>query len=240
MAEQHRGVTLCITMGRRPALLTRTLKTLLAHNRFDDIVAVNDFNDAPTNAAYRALCPQGRLISPEQKLGHHGAVDAMYATVTTPYVFHCEDDWGFEPRPLLADCFALLDAAPDANSVCVRSVGDCRRIWNLSETRTTQAGLAYRVFNEQEVDWGGFAFNPNLQPLSLWREHGPWSRYPQEVHISRALKALGQTVVYATPGFCRHIGKSASVSRMTPLERWKRSFQKRWPDLFGQPDPKRQ
>jgi len=239
MSDTDRRVTLCVTMGNRPDLLRRTLESLLAHNRFDDVVAVNDFGDEATNAVFRAVCPTGRLVSPGEKLGHHGAVDRMYETVTTPYVFHCEDDWLFEPRPLLDTCFRLLDAVPRVAGVCVRSSKDCRRIWNLTGQGEAD-GLTYRFFNDEEADWGGFGFNPNLQRLELWKTHGPWSRFRQEVHISRALNAEGLRYIYATPGFCRHIGKNHSVSRMTTVERLRRSLQKRWPQIFGLPDPNRE
>ena len=231
MAEADRAVTLCITMGRRPRLLTRTLKSLLAHNRFDDIVAVNDFGDEATNAAYRAVCPQGRLVSPPGKLGHHAAVDLMYQTVTTPYVFHCEDDWLFEPRPLLDTAFRLLEV-PGGNAVSVRAADDRRKMTNLVPGPGTADGLAYHQYSDAETEWGGFTFNPNLQPLSLWQEHGPWARFKDERTISQDQWAKGHRTIFATPGFCRHIGQGHSTLEKDRWAKLKRSIVKRLPAIM--------
>lgn len=51
------GVTLCITMGRRPDLLHQTLSSLLQHAQFDSIIAINDFRDDETNQVFKRYAP---------------------------------------------------------------------------------------------------------------------------------------------------------------------------------------
>jgi len=81
-------------MGRRPALLARTLASLANFGgvRF---VAVNDFGDAESNQVLLAHIPQATIVAHSSRQGHHAAVDAMYRTVETKYILHLEDDWEF-------------------------------------------------------------------------------------------------------------------------------------------------
>lgn len=118
------SIALCITIGRRPELLRQTLESLLGRAEFKQIIAINDFRDEETNEVFRNLCPSGTLISLTEQLGHHRAVDAMYAKVKTPYVLHCEDDWLFDQDLRIAESIQLLNALPDVSMVCLRKYAD--------------------------------------------------------------------------------------------------------------------
>jgi len=96
-------ITLCLTIGRRPDLLRQTLETLVGLPPLP-VLAINDFGDAETNAVFREMCQQGRLIEPGRHLGHHGAVDLMYAEVKTPYRGLMPEGAGSYVKPFSATC----------------------------------------------------------------------------------------------------------------------------------------
>ncbi|MDO9148498.1 MAG: glycosyltransferase [Hydrogenophaga sp.] len=207
------SATLCLTIGNRPEQLRQTLTSLLGHIAFDEVIAVNDFGDEPTNSVFRELCPSGTLIVQERQMGHHIAADAMYERITTPYVFHCEDDWVFETAPDLSGAQALLQDSR-ASMVCFRAVEDVLhdKPMNFKPARHEFNGQKAWRLDHLHKQWHGFTFNPHFGALSLWKELGGFSRYAAEKDISAAIRAQGRVVVYADPGACRHIGDGVSVS----------------------------
>lgn len=206
-------ITLCLTIGNRPQELRQTLISLQSHASFENIIAVNDFRDEPSNEVFRELCPSGKLVLLDERVGHHRAVDAMYQHINTPYVFHCEDDWFFDAAPDFLAAIGFLED-PNTSVVCFRNA--------LDVLRDKPGGLkpSMHMFKENSglrLDhlhplWHGFSFNPHLTKLALWQKLGGFSRFGSEKEISASLRAGKRFVVYSEPGACRHIGDGVSVS----------------------------
>ena len=220
-------VTLCLTIGRRPDLLKQTLISLQHQSQWANIIAINDFRDEPTNRIFREHCPEGRLISLDRQLGHHSAVDYMYSQVTTPYVFHCEDDWQFDHGINLEQSIDLLHALPKISQICFRKLSDFK--FNPTEqehiVRTNVGGIPYARLDLLHQQWHGYTFNPHLASLDLWRSLGGFSQFKKERHISRFLRKQERFSAYIEPGCCFHIGELQSVSQsaMNPTGlRWLR------------------
>lgn len=207
-------VTLCLTVGKRPDLLKKTLDSLLGLNRFSHIIAINDFRDEATNEMFRSLCPQGQLICLDHQIGHHKAVDLMYAQIKTPYVLHCEDDWIFDSSIDLESAIHLLENDPRISQVCFRKIVD----FNLSETDRSKvlevhdAIQPYFRMDSLHNQWHGYTFNPHLAKLDLWKSLGGFHKFDKERHISRHLRSQSLFTAYMNPGSCVHIGELQSVS----------------------------
>lgn len=212
--KRRDDVTLCLTMGKRPEELSKTLKSLLARQSFGRVIAINDFRDEATNKAFLDVCPDGELICLDRQLGHHAAVDYMYRKVTTPYVFHCEDDWLFNDQLDLDKAIDLLNALPEATQVCFRDLQDCYLSdeEKLLAKKCSAQGVDYYRIDHLHPQWYGFTFNPNVFRLDLWRQLGGFSAFKKERHISRKLRSSGRYTVYLAPGPCAHIGDGVSVS----------------------------
>jgi hypothetical protein len=210
------NVTLCITMGRRPALLRETLRSLASVTAELPILAVNDFGDELTNAVLHELCPHARLLNLPGHLGHHRVVDRMYSEVQTEFILHCEDDWLFSTSELLSRSLPLLTSSPRASQVCFRDIRDIAgfgdRIPKLA-TKIDQGALALTEVHDQ---WFGFTFNPHLIRRSLWESLGGYAAFKKERHISRALRAQGLHTAYLATGGCTHLGGEESVSTPPP------------------------
>ena len=221
------GVTLCITMGRRPDLLRQTLSALLEHAQFDAIIAINDFRDDETNQAFKEMCPDGRLISLDRQLGHHGAVDLMYGLVSTPWVFHCEDDLLFEKPIDLQRLIGVLKSDPTLSAICLRQRSDfyLKPEDDRKVRFESHGGLNFFRLYPVHEQWHGYSFNPHLASVDLWRSVGPFSKFKKERHISRTIRKMGLTMPYWADGGCTHLGANDSVSYpVVP----KKPFWKRW------------
>lgn len=224
------SVTLCITIGRRPNLLRQTLSALLTHAQFGNIIAINDFRDNETNQVFKELCPAGHLISLDRQLGHHAAVDHMYGLVTTPWVFHCEDDWLFEKPIDLQHLTSILESEKSISTICFRQRSD----FSLNpEDDQKVLSVNYRGLDFYRLDsthdqWHGYTFNPHLASIDLWRSEGPFSKFKKERHISRTIRRKKRNVHYLSDGGCSHLGAADSVSN--PLHS-KKSFFRKWFNL---------
>lgn len=215
-------ITHCLTIGRRPDLLRQTLDSL-GGLRDLPTLAINDFGDAETSAVLLEMCPNGRIVGPGHHLGHHPAVDTMYAEVETPYIFHDEDDWRFSRLDFLEDGLRLLEAEPLISVVCFRATADmplspAARAKIVTEER---AGIRYERLDALHEQWHGFSFNPHLVRRSMWQEIGGYAQFQKERHLSRFLRKQGRYVAFMLPEACRHIGEGRSTV-MPPPSRFKK------------------
>ncbi|MDO5651395.1 MAG: glycosyltransferase [Moraxella sp.] len=218
----NRDTTLCLTIGKRPDELKRTLESLFVKQKFANIIAINDFGDDATSDVFRALCPHGRLIELERQVGHHQAVDAMYRYVKTPYILHCEDDWLFDGELDLTSAKLLLECE-DFAVVCFRDLADfpdyedCK-----NEVIFEQLGeVRYARKDHLHEQWHGFTFNPHLTKTTLWQSlDGGFSHFKKERHISRYFKKHKKIVAFIQPASCRHIGENISVANPNEKRSW--------------------
>jgi len=221
LSDQHL-TTHCLTIGRRPDLLALTLGSLRSLPPMPTL-AINDFGDTETNEVFSACCPDGRLVGPGHRLGHHGAVDELYRYVETPFIFHNEDDWGFGRTDFLADALQLLEADPSISCVCLRDTDDMPMdAADRSKIKPQEvSGISYQRLDALHRQWHGFTFNPHIIRKSIWEEVGGYSSFEKERHLSRYLRAQGRYVAFLLPAGCVHIGDGRST-HLKPPTRFKR------------------
>lgn len=205
------NITLCLTIGKRPEELRKTLESILSQLRFEHIIAINDFRDEETSQVFRELCPHGILIVQSEQVGHHRAVDLMYSQVKTPYVFHCEDDWFFD-QPLQLDKYIdLLNNDPNANIVCLRKVS------NFILTEEQQKKVKYyetKPLSTARLDytnakWHGYTFNPHIARIETWKKTGGFCNFKKERDVSIFFRSQGKYNLFLKEGVCHHIGENS-------------------------------
>jgi glycosyltransferase involved in cell wall biosynthesis len=220
-------VTLCITTGNRPALLKRTLESLLPFNRFDAVLAVNDFGDEETNEVFHDLCPDGLLVRSPAKRLQHVAIDAMYSRVTTPLIMHCEDDWLFAPGDVLSPAFKALESDSRISAVAFPEIRG-------SEESFVHDSRGYWVPGAHAERTFAYTLQPALLWRSTWETFGPFAQFTSEGKIKRAFYKDGRFAAYIDPGLCSHIGYD-SVAHVSGWNRVRRNVLTRYYKYF-EPD----
>jgi O-antigen ligase len=207
------AVTLCMTMGNRPELLDQTLGSLLALHTFKHVVAINDFGDEASNAVFRRHCPHGVLVETAPGNGHHKAIDLLYAQVTTPHIFHIEDDWHFATPIPFAAIFEALATHTRISQVCLRNLDDFTP-GGFAPTAHKVDGGALPLFKLTALhdQWYGYTFNPHVTTTRLVKSLSPFSAHRKERHISRTLRHNGLYTAFLNPGGCTHLGDDHSVT----------------------------
>jgi hypothetical protein len=206
-------VTVVLTSCGRHDLLERTLESFQKYNSYAGIREILVVEDGTTDP--QAVCDKfgARLIRLNERKGQAFAIDAGYAHVTTPYIFHCEDDWEFYDTGFIEKSLAVLRV--DLSCVCVwlRAWSDCHPLsFRSACTRFGVLSLGY-------LDrWHGFTWNPGLRRKADYELAGPFSRhlnFEQDLHESLAgerYRALGfRAVVLDEAGYVRHIGEQRHV-----------------------------
>jgi GT2 family glycosyltransferase len=90
-------ITFVVTSCGRFDLLAQTLDSFLRFNRapIARYALVEDSGDEAVRDVVAEAGPSFDVLVNKERLGQLRSIDRAYETVTTPYIFHCEDDWRF-------------------------------------------------------------------------------------------------------------------------------------------------
>lgn len=168
-------ITLCVTSCGRHDLLDRTLRSFAQFNTYPikETIFVEDSDLGPPEwlADLPGIGPKQWIANGARK-GQVYSIDRAYAEVSTPYIFHCEDDWEFLKSGFIEASLELLERSPRVWTVSLRG-SDC----NGHEVEFDQElGINIHVPYWRE-GWGGFHWNPGLRRMADYRRIGSYGRH---------------------------------------------------------------
>lgn len=232
-------ITTVLTSCGRFDLLKETVSSFLEHFDTEKIIVAEDSERAEDAAQFAKAFPQVEMRVNAPKLGQMRSIDALYETISTPYVVHLEDDWRFTRDIDLDSVISFLEARPDISVVCIGYRLDKR--FQSRARKEAHVGIDYLVWDlDAHPEWFSYSFNPSIGRLALWREIGPFARFVTEAKISALCKTKGQRIAMAVPSVAHHIGDERHAHdpfqparAKTPLAKLKRSITKWWTYLQG-------
>lgn len=153
------------------------------------------------------------------------SVDRAYDEVKTPYIFHCEDDWGFHESGYLTQSYELLERYPEVLQVWLRGIPTHADIRDRFVIYRTEPHTVH-PFHVAKYHWdgwhGGFSFNPGLRRLSDYKRLGSYGRVVGydpagcgERQLGRIYHELGYVAAILPQTYTYHIGDEAHVDRKT-------------------------
>lgn len=225
-----------LTSCGRFDLLRESIASLLDHLDWppERFVVTEDTGDPAVRGVLAHFDAPFDLVLNETHLGQMRSIDRGYARVSSPYVFHMEDDWEFLRRGFLEESVRVLEADPAVSMVGLRE----KLAMNPRLHHQPDEDLAgVTIFRDRDLhpEYGGHSFNPGLRRLADIRALMPLAERGYELDISLAFKARGQHMVHLAEPACRHIGEGRHVDDPTqPLrpktfwQRLVRSAEKRW------------
>lgn len=222
-------VTVVVTSCGRYDLLRQTLDSFCAFNGFpiDRTIVVEDGNEIPDSLKERYGKPIDWLCT-RRRVGQIAAIDYAYSRVSTPYIFHMEDDWEFFRPDFIERSLAVLANNSDCLQVWIRALSDTQR-HPIEPQALLDQGVAWRrLMCDYDLNgwkWHGFSFNPGLRRLSDYVAIGGYGKHAR-FDFSRpwsAEHAIGE--IYRERGFfaailsdadglgyVRHIGRDRRVA----------------------------
>lgn len=230
-------VTFVLTSCGRMDLLRQTLASFFRYNTYP-IERYIIVEDSCNKFDHQECVEIGALyenkiefIFNNQKLGQTMSIDEAYGRITTPYVFHCEDDWLFYGRGFIEKSLAVLRDRPDILQAWIRPKND--GILNPIATKVFYAnGVPFRKVmpvsfytgriledesKETVYNYMGFSFNPGLKRMSDYNllGSGGYHGFKQEHLIDHFYRDMGYSVVSITnndaDGYVKHIGNDRRV-----------------------------
>jgi hypothetical protein len=232
-------LTTVLTSCGRFDLLKQTVASFLEHFAPDKIIIGEDSERGEDAAAFANAFPIVDMRVNGSKIGQMRSIDALYATLNTPYVLHLEDDWKFIGGVDLQSIMDFLDVRPDISVVSIGYRFDRR--FRRSARRTTHAGIGYWVWDlDAHPKWFSYSFNPSIGRVGLWKEFGPFAPFVTEEALSEFCKRQGMRIAMVIPSVAHHIGTDRHAhdhfqpTRAKTLSaRFKRSLAKRWAQIQG-------
>ncbi|MEO1090172.1 MAG: glycosyltransferase [Pseudomonadota bacterium] len=205
--------TLVVTSCGRFDLLRRTLESFAGHADMApaDVIVVEDSGDGAVADVVHQTYPRARVLINDEQLGQMRSIDRAYASLTHPFVFHCEDDWAFERTGFLAQSFALLEALSQASLVGLRPRQEQNPRVRDARTETIAGVACYRLDPSLHPEYFSYSFNPGLRRLADYRALAPLARLGGEADVSYAFKQKGFFIVNLEEHAVRHIGDERHV-----------------------------
>jgi len=204
-------ITLVVTSCGRFDLLERTLNSFF---RYADLpmehVVITEDGPSKLPQRFTECFTYNSVINPGIRVGQIASIDRAYALVTTPYVFHLEDDWEFHRTGFMQESLSALEADP----LCINH-------WLRERNDTNGHPLdGDRLRPGYNGRWHGFTFNPTLKRMSDYHAIGtygsicPWDpKDPAkaEAAIGKRYHQLGYHASIAEQGYVKHIGEGRHV-----------------------------
>jgi hypothetical protein len=223
-------VTVCLTSCARMDLLRRTLASFAAFNPGGGLIVSEDSGDPAMRDAIASEFPSATLIWAPERLGQMRSIDRMFSRVTTPYLFHLEDDWLFDGAVDWAALIRLLETRSDVANIAVRDFEEIKPKYRARSDRTVIEGQVFQVMRtDAHPEFFGWSNGPGLQRTKTYFEYAPFAALRHD-QVSARIKADGGREAFALPGVAHHIGQQRNVVDPTTPPRAKSKVGKyvRW------------
>lgn len=205
------SVTVCITSCGRIDLLKRTLETFQKYNTGGKYIVSEDSADAAAIETVKALMPYATVLTGEGRTGIMNSIDRLYSVVETPFIFHLEDDWGFDGSVDWDAALAAMNANGKIANVTVRVFDEISSKYRRRSKLETYAGREFaHMLPSSHPEWFGWSPNPGVFRTAIYQRFKPFKGVTPD-RMSAIIKEVG-TQAFLLPGVARHIGHGRNVT----------------------------
>jgi hypothetical protein len=220
-ASGERTITFIMTSCGRFDLLNVCLASFLTYNTAPvaRYLLIEDSGDPNIHSVIDKFRVPIEVIVNNPPLGQIAAIDRAYRSITTPYIFHCEDDWRFFRSGFVEESLELLESKPAITAVICRRPGQNTLIDEIFECCPVQETKLVRYRKPEpwrHPCWDGYAFNPGLRRLSDYRELGSFAKWGHEADVSRYFKLRGRTIAVLANPACETLGEERRLPKQYP------------------------
>ena len=204
--SNYKEVSVVVTACNRPDLLEKTLDSFHKFNTYPikKFIVIDDSGIAGCNKDLIKKYPLIKFIDNPKNIGQVRSIDKAYSMVTTPYVFHMEEDWEFYKEGFIEACLDVIDL--DEKIVCVwtRDPNDTPHP-SIDPTYDVNGRGVRRLIWGFDGHWHGFTFNPSLRKMKDYPKDG-YTPIGRELEISKYYYQKEYFAMIFTEGYCKHIG----------------------------------
>jgi len=202
-------VTFVLTSCGRVDLLQKTIESFEKFNTYPikrGIITEDSCDPAVYEEVEKLFGDRYEIWSNAEKKGQIKSIVDAYASIETPYVFHCEDDWEFTRSGFIEESMKILESDPLIIQAWLENRESANAATDKIELFTfiDHTEIEGAAFDKMQVaegwEWGYFSFRPGLKRKSDYDRIGGYSRFTNEVDISCTYRDLGYyCVIFAEP-----------------------------------------
>lgn len=218
-------VTFILTSCGRVDLLKTTIETFEKFNTYPikrGIITEDSCDEEVYRQVRELFGDRYEIWANETKKGQIKSIVDAYATVDTPYIFHCEDDWEFTRPGFIEESFEILNSNPNITQVWLRSAENLNRditYFTFGEIEEVGAYKFRKVIPTANYEWGAFSFNPGIKRLSDYKKVN-YDGCLSEMDINIRYRNAGYFCVLSeTPGV-EHTGDERRLH--DPTRKWEK------------------
>ena len=209
--RQRADVSFVITTCNRFDLLEQTLTSFfdICKYPFKEYIMSDDSgNDEVYNQLINRWGDKFKIIQNNPKLGLCRTIDKLYAAVSSPYIFHCEDDWKFDANPLMIEeSLSILLEHEHVHQVQIRHLYDTPHKPE-DQTYSTLNFTTFKKIPWWQDAWTGYSWNPGLRRKIDYQTMFPngVQEFGDEIECSKHSMAFNYLAVILENTACSHIG----------------------------------
>lgn len=214
-------ITFALTSCGRLDLLERTIDSFLKFNSYP--IAAYIISEDDSSCDLSALKEKYKHLNfywiqnPGPRRGFLPNIDFLYKHVTTPWVFHCEDDWEFYAPDFIEPSLDILLSNNDLLQVWLRHPEDTNGHPLDKAIYKTKGKVKYKLLSlDYLCQFSGYTTNPGLRRLKdkvcfeAISMLGPGFIGP-EGKVNIYYKQAGFRSAILLPGYVRHIGEGRTT-----------------------------
>jgi GT2 family glycosyltransferase len=219
-------VTLVITSYNRLDLLHKTIESFNRVNTYPiaQVIIVDDSGNSEMHNKIREAYHNYSLVLNERNIGLVESIDKAYAGVTTPYIFHSEDDFEYTRSGFIENCIKVMESDDTIFRVGIRGQ---THIDSLDPEIHIGNGVPYKFSKYYSWDveawgnqfWHGFGFQCGMIRKCHYDIVKPYTQYStpdefitiRECRIGLAYHALKLKAVSLTENYAIHTGGKRST-----------------------------
>ncbi len=208
--------TCVLTSCNRFDVLEKTLKSLFKHLDIlphEFIIIEDSGNQDILNVLEKFDFTFNVIINPVN-LGQAKAIDIAYSKVSTPYIFHCEDDWEFTRTGFIRESAEILDVHPEVSLVQLRGRAEQKVLSELPKLNhnNIEYFLAKKNTDKRYFSYG---YNPSLRRLIDYKRIAPIADIGGEREVSWIFKKMGFVTAHLENPAVKHLGDGLHVDDNT-------------------------
>lgn len=201
-------VTLFLTSCGRPELLERTLTSFVKYNTYpitEAIICEDSGSTGCVDFVTDILKMPCKIIYNEKRIGQMRSIENGLKYITTPYVFHCEDDWEFYRPGFIEISLQILQSNDKISQVLLRSYNEYYYRYKMKIIQNGEH-LYNQLMTRESTQI--YSFNPSLKHVNIQLLNTPYKDWDDEFTIQNKINELGMFAVVTKyeDGFVTHIG----------------------------------
>jgi hypothetical protein len=190
----------------------------------NDTIIIDDSGSKKMHNSMVRLYSKYNLIINEKNIGLVESIDKAYTRVTTPYIFHSEDDFDYIKPGFIERCISVMEHDPKIFRVGIRGFTHRK---SFGKVEYIAGDVKYKlpaVYSMDQDAWGnqfwfGFGFQCGMIRKSAYDLVRPYTQYStpdefitiRECRIGLAYHALGLLAVSLTDDYAMHTGGRRST-----------------------------